>query len=107
MPTPAGSGVDALRLPAVGIVIIAVVVKERAHHPEPVVVVMVKVVMGKALPVEFASSATASQRARSAPRPFHHGIRYMVRHTARFMYGHQSTMARPSQGQSVTQAQVT
>ena len=62
MPTPSGWGVDALRLPAVGpVVIIAVVVKERAHHAEPVVVVMVKVVMSKALPVKFASdAATAS-----------------------------------------------
>ena len=62
VPTPAGWGVDALRLPAVGpVVIIAVVVKERAHHPEPMVVVTVKVVMGKALPVEFAThAATAS-----------------------------------------------
>ena len=62
MPTPAGSGVGALRLPAVGpVVIIAVVVKERPHNPEPAVVVMVKVVMGRALPMEFAShAATAS-----------------------------------------------
>ena len=62
MPTPAGWGVDALRPPAVGpVVIIAIVVKERAHHPEPVVVVTAKVVMGKALPMEFAShAATAS-----------------------------------------------
>ena len=61
MPTPSGWGVDALRLPAVG----PVVVKERTHYPEPVVafvvVVMVKVVMGKALPVKFAThAATAS-----------------------------------------------
>ena len=45
MPTPAGWGVGALRPPAVGpVVIIAAVVKERA----PLVVVVVKVVMGKA-----------------------------------------------------------
>jgi hypothetical protein len=62
VPTPSSSGVDALRLPAVGpVVVIAVVVKERAYHAEPVVVVIVKVVMGKALPVKFASiAATAS-----------------------------------------------
>ena len=64
MPTPSGWGVDALRLPAVGpVVIIAVVVKERAHHAEPVVVVMVKVVMSKALPVKFASRAATTSLA--------------------------------------------
>ena len=64
MPTPAGWGVDALRLPAVGPIVVK---KERARHPEPVVVVMVKVavmvkiIMGKALPMEFATHvATAS-----------------------------------------------
>ena len=67
VPTPAGSGVDALRLPAVGpVVIVAVVVKERAHHPEPVVVVMAKVVMGKALPMEFASHAATASLAHMA-----------------------------------------
>jgi hypothetical protein len=45
VPTPAGWGVGALRPPAVGpVVTIAAVVKERA----PLVVVVVKVVMGKA-----------------------------------------------------------
>ena len=64
MPTPAGWGVDALRLPTVGPIVVK---KERARHPEPVVVVMVKVavmvkiIMGKALPMEFATHvATAS-----------------------------------------------
>jgi len=64
VPTPAGWGVDALRLPTVGPIVIK---KERARHPEPVVVVMVKVavmvkiIMGKALPMEFATHvATAS-----------------------------------------------
>ena len=67
MPTPAGSGVGALRLPAVGpVVIIAIVVKERAHHPEPVVVVMAKVVMGKALPMEFATHAATASLAHMA-----------------------------------------
>ena len=67
MPTPSGSGVDALRLPTVGpVVIIAVVVKERAHHPEPVVVVIVKVVMGKALPMEFATHAATANLAHMA-----------------------------------------
>ena len=67
MPTPAGWGVDALRLPAVGpVVIIAIVVKERAHHPEPVVVVMAKVVMGKALPMEFTSHAATASLAHMA-----------------------------------------
>src|SRR6476659_5824399 len=67
VPTPAGWGVDALRLPAVGpVVIIAIVVKERAHHPEPVVVVMAKVVMGKALPVEFATYAATTSLAHMA-----------------------------------------
>jgi hypothetical protein len=67
VPTPAGSGVDALRLPAVGpVVIVAVVVKEWAHHPEPVVVVMAKVVMGKALPMEFASHAATANLAHMA-----------------------------------------
>ena len=64
MPTPSGWSVDALRLPAVGpVVIVAVVVKERAHHAEPVVVVMVKVVMSKALPVKFASRAATTSLA--------------------------------------------
>jgi hypothetical protein len=62
VPTPAGWGVDALRLPAIR----AVVIKERAHHPEPVVVVMVKVVMGKALPVEFATHAATASLAHMA-----------------------------------------
>ena len=67
MPTPSDWGVDALRLPAVGpVVIIAVVVKERAHHAEPVVVVMVKVVMSKALPVKFASDAATASLAHMA-----------------------------------------
>src|SRR4029077_3742769 len=67
VPTPAGWGVDAFRLPAVGpIVIVAIVVKERAHHPEPMVVVMAKVVMGKALPMEFASHATTASLAHMA-----------------------------------------
>ena len=67
MPTPAGSGVGALRLPAVGpVVIIAVVVKERADYPEPAVVVMVKGVMGRALPVEFASHAATASLAHMA-----------------------------------------
>ena len=67
MPTPAGSGVGALRLPAVGpVVIVAVVVKERADHPEPVVVVMAKVVMAKALPMEFASHAATANLAHMA-----------------------------------------
>ena len=67
MPTPAGWGVGALRPPAVGpVVIIAVVVKERAHHPEPMVVVTVKVVMGKALPVEFATHAATASPAHMA-----------------------------------------
>jgi hypothetical protein len=67
VPTPTGWSVDALRLPAVGpIVIIAVVVKERAHHPEPVVVVIVKVVMGKALPMEFATHAATANLAHMA-----------------------------------------
>ena len=69
VPTPAGWGVDALRLPAVGpVVIVAVVVKERAHHPEPVVVVMAKVVMGKALPMEFTSHAATASLAHMAFR---------------------------------------
>ena len=64
MPTPSSSGVDALRLPAIGpVVVIAVVVKERAHHAEPVVMVMVKVVMSKALPVKFASRAATTSLA--------------------------------------------
>ena len=66
MPTPSGWGVDALRLPAVG----PVVVKERTHYPEPVVavvvVVMVKVVMGKALPVKFATHAATASLAHMA-----------------------------------------
>jgi hypothetical protein len=67
VPTPARWGVDALRPPAVrAVVIIAVVVKERAHHPEPVIVVMVKVVMGKALPVEFAAHVATTNRAHMA-----------------------------------------
>ena len=67
MPTPSGWGVDALRLPAVGpVVIIAVVVKERADYPEPAVVVMVKVVMGRALPMEFASHAATASLAHMA-----------------------------------------
>ena len=61
MPTPAGAGVDALRLPAVGpVVVVTVVVKERARHAEPVVMVMVNVVMDKALPVKFASRAATT-----------------------------------------------
>ena len=67
MPTPSSSGVDALRLPAIGpVVVIAVVVKERAHHAEPVVVVIVKVVMSKALPVKFASDAATASLAHMA-----------------------------------------
>ncbi len=66
MPTPSGWGVDALRLPAVG----PVVVKKRTHYPEPVVavvvVVMVKVVMGKALPVKFATHAATASLAHMA-----------------------------------------
>ena len=64
MPTPAGWGVDALRLPTVGPIVVK---KERARHPEPVVAVMVKgavmvkIIMGKAFPMEFAThAATAS-----------------------------------------------
>ena len=69
MPTPAGGGVDALRAPAVRpVVIIAVVVKERAHHPEPVIVVMVKVVMGKAFSVEFATHTATTSFAHMAFR---------------------------------------
>src|SRR5690348_54866 len=67
VPAPSGSGVNALRLPAVGpVVIIAVVIKERAHHAEPVGVVMVKVVMSKSLPVKFASDAATASRAHMA-----------------------------------------
>jgi hypothetical protein len=60
---------DTLRLPAVGPVVVK---KERARHPEPVVavvvkvVVMVKVVMCKALPVKFATHAATASLAHMA-----------------------------------------
>ena len=69
MPTPAGWGVDALRLPTVGPIVVK---KERARHPEPVVAVMVKVVvvvkvvMRKALPVKFATHAATASLAHMA-----------------------------------------
>jgi hypothetical protein len=66
VPAPPGSGVDALRLPAVGPVVIIAVVKERAHHAEPLIVVMVKVVMSKTLPVKFASDAATASLAHMA-----------------------------------------
>ena len=69
MPTPAGGGVDALRLPTVGPIVVK---KERARHPEPVVAVMVKValmlkiIMGKALPVKSATHAATASLAQMA-----------------------------------------
>ena len=69
MPTPAGWGMDALRLPAVGPIVVK---KERARRPEPVVAVMVKVVvmakvvMRKALPVKFATHAATASLAHMA-----------------------------------------